>query len=141
MASDHSLADSPIDPGSRKSDPADRRTAPRVHMEVEVTLGSETQFFAGLSGDISSGGIFVSTYQRVKVGTEVSVQFTLPNGSVNAKGTVRWLRDANPKEGLTPGLGICFESLAPVERSMVQSFCAARAPLYMDVDEPTSQRG
>lgn len=33
----------------------ERRSAERVSIEVEVSFSSESQFFAGLTGDVSSG--------------------------------------------------------------------------------------
>jgi uncharacterized protein (TIGR02266 family) len=110
----------------------DRRAAERIHLEVEVTLGSESQFFAGLTGDISTGGLFVQTYSLRPVGSRVLVAFSLPTGEVKTPGVVRWVRRA--AEGTEPGLGIAFESLRSSERESIEAFCKTRPPLYHDLD-------
>jgi uncharacterized protein (TIGR02266 family) len=110
----------------------ERRAHPRVALETEVTLGSESQFFAGLSGDVSEGGIFISTYRALPVGQAVTISFRLPNGEAHAHGTVRWLRP--PSDGTPPGLGIEFDVLTDEERELVREFCKERPPLYYEVE-------
>jgi uncharacterized protein (TIGR02266 family) len=109
-----------------------RRASERSQIEVEVSLTSESQFFAGLSGDISTGGLFVQTYSLRPVGSRVLVAFSLPEGEIRTPGTVRWVR--REAEGTTPGLGIAFENLESSERDSIEAFCRARPPLYHDLD-------
>jgi uncharacterized protein (TIGR02266 family) len=103
-----------------------------VVLEFEVTTSSESQFFAGLNGDVSDGGIFIPTYQRVAVGTPATLSFSLPNGDFDVHGVVRWTRDAS--QGMTPGVGIAFEKLPFEARAALEAFCRLRAPLYHDSD-------
>jgi uncharacterized protein (TIGR02266 family) len=110
----------------------ERRAHARVALEIEVTLGSESQFFAGLSGDVSEGGIFVSTYRQLPIGERVSVSFRLPNGETKATGTVRWIRPAS--EGAPPGLGISFDEIEGGGAELVHEFCKDRPPLYYEVE-------
>ncbi len=58
-------------------DGAERRTAERLELSADIGLHSATQFFTGLSGDISRGGLFVATWAPLPLGTEV-VSFVLP---------------------------------------------------------------
>jgi uncharacterized protein (TIGR02266 family) len=111
----------------------EHRALPRVTLKVDVDLSSESCFFTALSGDVSEGGLFVSTYRTVDVGSEVDVEFSLPNGAVQTRGLVRWQRDASPYG--PPGVGIEFEVLSDEERQIIHEFCAARAPLYYEVDQ------
>jgi uncharacterized protein (TIGR02266 family) len=110
----------------------ERRASERVELEVEVSLTSESQFFAGLAGDISTGGLFVQTYSLRPVGSRVLISFSLPTGEIKTPGIVRWVRRAS--EGTEPGLGIAFESLRSGERDSIETFCRARPPLYHDLD-------
>lgn len=110
-----------------------RRASPRVPLEVDVSFHSESQLFVGLSGDISQGGIFVSTYKDLPIGTAVTIKFTLPNGEIEAVGTVRWCRHAT-EGGEPPGVGISFDSLSSDARALIEQFCHARPPLYYDDD-------
>jgi len=118
------------------SDPGrvERRAAPRVEVEVEVSFASESQFFVGLSGDLSEGGLFVATWRSLPLATAVDLALSLPDGPVFARGHVRWVRD-QVEGGAAPGLGIAFECLSPGDRARIEAFCAERAPLYCDVGE------
>jgi uncharacterized protein (TIGR02266 family) len=110
----------------------EHRSGPRVTLEVDVDLASDSHFFTGLSGDISEGGLFVSTYRNVDVGSEVELEFSLPNGAVATRGLVRWQRDASPYG--PPGFGIQFDVLTEEDREKIHEFCATRAPLYYEVE-------
>lgn len=112
--------------------PRERRSWERVALDVEVTLSSDSQFFAGLSGDVSEGGLFVQTYKHYAVGCSVLVCFSLPSGEIRTPGVVRWVRPA--ADGVPPGLGIEFEGLSSAERTHIEAFCRARPPLYHDTD-------
>jgi len=50
----------------------EHRAAPRTSLVVELHLASDSHFFSGLSGDISEGGVFVSTYRDLATGTPVA---------------------------------------------------------------------
>jgi len=113
---------------------SERRTVARVNIELEVSFSSDSQFYVGLTGDLSEGGLFVSTYRSLPVGAAISLALSLPDGPVFARGQVRWVRDA--VEGVTPGVGVAFEDLTEPDRVRIQAFCAARPPWYYDVDAP-----
>ncbi len=119
--------------GERMSDPGNRRSSPRVPVEAEVSLASDSQFFTGLAGNLSSGGIFVATYRLLPMGSAVTMQIALPDGELLVKGTVRWLREAS--SGAAPGIGIAFDPpLMGEDVARVEAFCALREPLLHDDD-------
>lgn len=111
----------------------EQRAFVRTELNVEVTLTSDSHFFVGLTNDISAGGIFVSTYRPLELGSKVEMEFALPEGTIRVKGTVRWRRDGS--ESSSPGVGISFEELTPETQKLIQRFCAKRPPLYYDLDE------
>jgi uncharacterized protein (TIGR02266 family) len=122
----------------RSADPRkwNRRITGRSVLEVDVGLVSESQFYAGLSMDLSTGGLFVATYQSKPVGTRVAVSLVLPGGqSVWAKGVVRWVREVSGEEGV-PGMGVEFTEIEPADLDAVKRFCEMRAPMYFESDEP-----
>jgi uncharacterized protein (TIGR02266 family) len=125
------ISSAPPSADARGPGATERRGAPRVRVEVEVSLASESHFFVGLTGDLSEGGLFVATWRKLPVGATLDVELALPDGPVIARGTVRWLRDAGD-EG-APGVGVAFESLSDADRARIESFCAARAPWYYEV--------
>ena len=109
-----------------------RRAAERVEIDVEVGFATETNFYAGLSMDLSTGGLFVATYKLHEVGTPVMLTFVLPSGhEINATGEVRWVRESASGE-VTPGMGIAFTGLAAIDLKAIEAFCRQRLPMYFD---------
>lgn len=101
----------------------------RVFVEADIGLLTDSHFYTGLSQDLSSGGVFISTYQPKPKGTHVGVYFALPDGHVvEANGTVCWTRDAGPDS--PPGMGIQFDELRPEDLAAIERFCESREPLY-----------
>ena len=112
---------------------AERRQGDRVNIALDVVFEGDSQFFAGITGDIARGGLFVCTYRTFEIGTLVDLSFTLPGGAkIETKGCVRWLRPASA--GAPPGIGVSFEALNADDRAHIDAFCAERAPLYHDED-------
>jgi uncharacterized protein (TIGR02266 family) len=108
-----------------------RHDTKRVFIEVEIGLTSESHIYTGLSLDVSTGGVFVATYEPSVPGTRVSIYFVLPDGFVvNADGVVRWTRVAT--DDAPPGMGVAFVNLSPEALAHIASFCASRPPLYFD---------
>lgn len=110
----------------------EKRESERVSLSVDIHLSSDSQFFSGLSGDISEGGLFLSTYRAIAIGSPVALEFSLPGAqeAVRAKGEVRWLREHST--GQPRGVGIAFEELADEDRERIERFCTVRPPLYYE---------
>jgi len=111
---------------------ATQRARSSVHMQTNISLGSDSNFFTGFSTDILSGGIFVATVETVPRGTRVEVDFTLPGGRpLKASGVVRWLREPNSSTPeLMPGVGVQFNELQPEVASVISDFVRRREPLF-----------
>jgi uncharacterized protein (TIGR02266 family) len=93
------------------SQPGERRSAPRIAFDAEVSIAGDSQFFTGRAINVSARGVFVATERRLALGSPVVMQIALPEGEVFAKGHVRWIRDA-ASDGEV-GLGIEFETPLP----------------------------
>ena len=103
----------------------------RVFIEVEIGLTSESHIYTGLSLDVSTGGVFVATYQPAPPDTAVSLSFVLPDGYVvTADGVVRWTRAASGDA--PPGMGVAFVNVSAEALARIASFCESRPPLYLD---------
>ncbi|MGC4092580.1 MAG: TIGR02266 family protein [Polyangiaceae bacterium] len=125
------LRASTLPPGA-DSIPPSQRKSPRRVCEIELEFTEETQFFSGLTQDISEGGVFIATYQLFPIGSRLELSFDLPDGTkVNTWGRVRWLREETPHS--RPGMGVEFGELTEDMLRAIQRFCAARPPLYMEV--------
>ena len=55
------------------SAPADARAYRRLCLELEVTLESDSNFYMGLTENLSDGGIFVATHAIQPIGTIVAL--------------------------------------------------------------------
>jgi uncharacterized protein (TIGR02266 family) len=110
----------------------EQRAATRVHVDAEVSLVSASNFFAGLTRNLSNGGVFVATLRRLPVGTPVDLVLTLPDGPVATRGRVCWVREST--EGVAPGIGVMFEGLSDDDRVRIEAFCARRSPDRYDVE-------
>ena len=110
----------------------EHRASQRVAVGVDIHLASDSHFFSGLSGDISEGGLFLSTYRSLPVGSAVEIEFSLPGsgGPLHARGEVRWLREHST--GQPQGVGIAFDHLDDDDRERIHRFCTMRPPLYYD---------
>jgi uncharacterized protein (TIGR02266 family) len=111
----------------------ERRRDGRVAIEVPVTLETSSVPYAGLTKDVSRGGIFVATWHEVPLGREVAIEVVLPESTIAARGVVRWRRE--PSEDAPPGVGVAFTSLDADARDALAAFCELREPLYYEADE------
>jgi uncharacterized protein (TIGR02266 family) len=117
-----------------------RRKKPRsydlLRLDVEVSLWSESHFYAGLSGGASPAGLFVATYQPPRPGERVLVRVELLGEPIEVEGIVQWQRAAS--EHAPPGVGVALADLAPQARRLVDAFCAARPPMYYELENDES---
>jgi uncharacterized protein (TIGR02266 family) len=117
---------------------AERRTAPRLELQIEVGLSSESNFYTGLTRDISTGGIFVATHQLHRVGQRVTVHLTLPGvtGPVTVEAEVRWVREISALNGShgTTGMGLKFLELTPGARQAITAFVDKHDSIFHDED-------
>ncbi|MBX3129744.1 MAG: TIGR02266 family protein [Polyangiaceae bacterium] len=107
----------------------DRRDADRVDLIVDLGLLSDSHFYAGLSRDLSRGGLFIATYAPEPTGKQLFLSFVLPGGHhVQTQGVVRWVRDVGPDSA--PGMGVAFIDLEAADRVAIEEYCALRDPIY-----------
>lgn len=119
--------------GRPPSDSAEQRRDDRRDVQVEVEFTDDTHFYAGLTRDVSRGGLFIATYHQVDVGTSLALSFELPDGTpVEARGEVCWVRE--PRDGSArPGLGVAFTELSESDARKIRAFCESRPPLYVEL--------
>lgn len=113
---------------------AERRSEKRIPIELDVRVESEATSFDTLSGDLSPGGMFVTTPRDnaalPKPGSHVMITFTLRDGGrrdeLAVVAVVKWRR----VEHDVPGMGLAFFGLDPTFRDALDRFCSVRVPLY-----------
>jgi uncharacterized protein (TIGR02266 family) len=114
-----------------------RRVTGRTVLEVDVGLVSDSNFYAGITMDVGTGGLFVATYQIRPVGTPIAVSMVLPDGhAVWAKGEVCWVSEPRPEstDDAVPGMGVRFTHIEPEDLAAIAQFCTVRPPIYHDTD-------
>ncbi len=111
-----------------------RREHERFSVELEVNLGSEHNFYAGLAENLSAGGVFIATHRLEKAGAKIDVSLKLPDSEEVFKlvGEVRWVRVYNELSDTPPGLGIRFTELPAGATAAINRFLGQREPLFFD---------
>jgi len=115
------------------SDASHRREHSRFHVDLDVTVGSDHNFYAGFAENLSAGGVFIATHKLKPVGSSIELSINLPDGvQLRATGEVRWIRVFNEQSDTPPGMGVRFNGLADASVAMIQKFLARRDPLFFD---------
>jgi uncharacterized protein (TIGR02266 family) len=116
--------------------PEQRRQNPRFRVELDVTLGSDHNFYAGLTENLSAGGVFVATHLVKSIGESIELSIRVPETQelIEATGVVRWTRDYNESSDVSPGMGIQFVHVDPAANEIIHGFLSRRDPLLFDDD-------
>jgi uncharacterized protein (TIGR02266 family) len=118
------------------SQTTERRVQDRVPFALEVDLVSEHNFYSGLTGNISEGGLFIGTHVLPAIGEQLEVDLKLPGmkGSVRVRGVVRWLRDLRcSNDDVSPGFGLEWNAPPSELLNAVRDFVATtRDSLYYE---------
>ena len=112
-----------------------RRVHERAPLEVEVTLESENNFYAGITNDVSEGGVFVATVVPPPVGAWVALTLRLgeEGPSWHVCGEVRWVRDVDAAcEGCPPGCGIRWRFIPDEALEAIHAFVAGRDTILFE---------
>ena len=112
----------------------ERRTSMRMKLHANVTLSSESNFFMGLTENISEGGIFVSTLSPPALGEDVELAIVVDDGeSVPVHGVVRWIR--TDENGNPTGCGVQFTDINDDVRRAIEAMMIGleKEPLLHEV--------
>jgi uncharacterized protein (TIGR02266 family) len=110
------------------------RAHQRLAFEIQVDIVSEHNFYAGLSLNISEGGLFVATHVSYPVGTRLEVRLLLPGDELptTLMTEVRWVRPHSDEQGAGAGLGLRFMDVPPEVLAKISQFASRRDPLYYE---------
>jgi uncharacterized protein (TIGR02266 family) len=110
------------------------RAAPRFNIELQVSVFSESNLYAGFTENLSASGIFVATHVLRPIGSSIEVSVLFPGRSepVRLRGEVRWRREISEGSDGWPGMGIRFESLTPEQNALMAEFLRTREPIFFD---------
>jgi uncharacterized protein (TIGR02266 family) len=113
-----------------------RREHPRYSVDLDVSLGSDHNFYAGFAENLSAGGVFIATHVVKPVGERIEISIRLPDreAPIEAVGEVRWTREFSETSNVPPGLGVRFVELKDGALEAIAKFLQAREPLFWDDD-------
>lgn len=108
---------------------AHARAHARAPLAVKVKYTTpEGKQFDSLTGGIGGGGLFIESSQPLAPGTELTVEFALPDRpweKHKAKAKVAWARNKPERFLLFPGMGVQFLDIDDKSRSELVELVAA----------------
>lgn len=108
----------------------ERRRHARVPIALSVTVASASNFYEGLTENMSEAGVFVATDLAEPIGSKIALLIALDDGvepPLSLTGEVRWLRDCAPR-----GMGVLFEELSACDRQRIRVFLQRRDPMFFE---------
>lgn len=109
-----------------------------MDFDIAVDLESDHYFYAGVTANISAGGLFLATRDLRRIGECVTLRFTLPDEErpLTVQAVVRWVRkDSAPRSGAkATGMGLQFLSLTPGTLASIARFVDRQGSLHRGED-------
>jgi len=101
----------------------DKRTTKRIPVKLQVDYEYEGNFLFENATNISEHGIFIETKEPKQPGTEVRLQFKLPDSEkkIEVMGEVIWVNPimAGADKEYNPGMGIKFVNLKELDKDKI----------------------
>jgi uncharacterized protein (TIGR02266 family) len=107
----------------------------RLPFEVSVDVVSDHNFFAGLTRNISEGGLFVATHLPFELGARLEVRLLLPGDTepTAVLSEVCWLRAHSSLHDSRAGVGLRFVDPPAPLVARIHEFMSVRDPLYVEL--------
>ena len=108
-----------------------------VKIWTDVTMDSPSNFYAGLTGNVSAGGLFVATDRLYPAGTFLQLQFRLPGSPdpIKTVGEVRWVAGGETAVSGTTGMGVRFLNLRDQDLALIEAFTKRRPTFFYDDED------
>ncbi|MGE0172772.1 MAG: TIGR02266 family protein [Oligoflexales bacterium] len=96
----------------------------RIPIQLLVDYRCDGNYLFDFCRDLGTGGVFIETKSPLEHGSTVDLVFTLPDSkeTLEAKGKVIWVQSEIPGKGLTPGMGVQFDSFDARQRKVLEDF-------------------
>jgi uncharacterized protein (TIGR02266 family) len=105
----------------------ERRQHPRLSIAVEIDFGSEHNFYAAQTRDISVGGLFIDTDIALAIGTKLRVDLKFLQKKIHAEAEVTWVLVGEGEKAV--GVGVRFLDLSPAAKKSIEAFMVLREPM------------
>ncbi len=101
----------------------------RIPYYTQVTIRDKSDVYYGMTGDISVGGVYIATFDRLPEDGEIEIRFTLEKGSITqivTKGRVAWLNSkSDPRCCNRPeGFGVEFTNIPDEKLLAIEEYIA-----------------
>jgi len=102
---------------------------------IYVEFISERDLYQSYMPFLKNGGLFYKTNGRFELGTEVTLEVSLPDALENAevKGEVCWLTPIGSQSGTPSGVGVSFTDDPELVRNQIEKYIAR----FLNSSEPT----
>ena len=113
-----------------------RRRQDRFSVELEISLETEHNFYAGFVENLSNAGLFIATHVVRPIGSHVEFSIVIGDDAepIKGLGEVRWIRQFSDTSDAHPGMGLRFLELSPEGRKRIEQFLVGREPIFYDDD-------
>jgi type IV pilus assembly protein PilZ len=105
------------------------RVHPRAPLALKIFYTTpEGKQFESITAGIGGGGLFIESSVPLPIGSELTVEFTLPDRPLRrlkAKGKVAWIRHKPERYLLFPGMGVQFVDIQDDTRQQVMELVTA----------------
>jgi uncharacterized protein (TIGR02266 family) len=99
------------------------RAEPRVTLSFRIRYSTlEGRRFESRAGGIGGGGLFIESQAPLPIGTQLSMEFSLPERPselLSARGVVAWVCPRADQYTFSPGMGVQFTEIAPEARDRI----------------------
>ncbi len=103
---------------------AETRGRPRIPLALKVRCTTtDGQQFESLTGGLGSGGLFIENSAPLPPGTDLTVEFALPDRPMEpmiAKAKVAWVCPKSDQYTFSAGMGVQFTNISAEARGRVQ---------------------
>jgi uncharacterized protein (TIGR02266 family) len=108
-----------------------RRRHLRAPLIVTVGIDSESNFYSGVTGDVSEGGVFLATNGMLRLGSCIEITLTLPGveRSHLCRAQVRWVQESR---GAVTGYGLEWVYLPMEAIEDIRGFVAQRESILFE---------
>ena len=95
----------------------DKRQGLRIPIQLKVNIESTNDHYLfEYSSNLSQNGIFIQTHEPLEPGTQVNIQFTLPDENcIRTRGEVIWVNEDEDDSGM----GVKFLGLNENDRELI----------------------
>jgi len=105
----------------------ERRKYPRLAVQLGIRFKrldeAEDSFMKEITNSLGKGGLFIRTKKPFPIKSEIDIELTVKNKTINAQGVVRYIVPFDENGGVQfPGMGIQFTMIPTDDQEYISDF-------------------